>query len=210
MKNGFFIVFEGGEGTGKSTQIHSLKKFLADKNFEVVLSWEPGGTPIGSAIREILLSTTSTGMSARCEALLYSAARAEHVEKVIRPALERGAIVLCDRYWDASRAYQGFGRGLGMKAIDDLNVWATDGLFPNRVYLFDLDPEKGLDRVKARGDGSLDRLEQESMDFHRKIRKAYVHLADSDPNRYRKIDAGQDLETIRKQIETDFSEHFLK
>ena len=210
MRRGNFIVFEGGEGTGKSTQIHSLQKFLTEKKFEVVLSWEPGGTPIGSAIREILLSTKSTGMSARCEALLYSAARAEHVEKLIKPALERGAIVLCDRYWDASRAYQGFGRGLGTMAIDSINLWATEGLFPDRVYLFDLDPEKGLGRVKQRGDGSLDRLESESIDFHKKIRQAYLHLANSDRSRYLTIDASRELTEISKDIEADFTTHFLK
>lgn len=210
MKKGLFVVFEGGEGTGKSTQIHSLKAFLEKENFEVLLSWEPGGTPIGEKIREILLSPSSKGMDARCEALLYAAARAEHVQKVLRPAIERGAIVLCDRYWDASRAYQGFARGLGFSSVDQINFWATEGLFPDRVYFFDLDPQVGLARVNKRQDGRLDRMEQEKMDFHQKIRAAYQFIARQSPERYLQIDASQSVAAVQKLIEDDFRERLLK
>ncbi|MBS1984189.1 MAG: dTMP kinase [Bdellovibrionales bacterium] len=201
---GTFIVFEGGEGTGKSTQIRQTEANLKARGFEVVVTWEPGGTALGERIRSILLDPNSGPMDPRCEALLYSAARAEHVAKVIRPALEKGAVVLCDRYWDASRAYQGAGRGLGLKPIDDLNIWATGGLFPDRVYLFDIDPEAGMERVKARtATGALDRLEQESMSFHEKIRQAYLFVARSDPARYRLIDSRKAIADIQNQISTD-------
>src|SRR5690606_14290184 len=127
----------------------------------------------------------------------------EHVAKVIRPALASGAVVLCDRYWDASRAYQGSGRGLGMKPIDDLNRWATDDHHPDRVYLFDIAPETGMDRVRARTEGHLDRLEQESMDFHAKIREAYLFIARSDPARYPVLDSRRSPEEIGQELETD-------
>ncbi len=204
-----FIVFEGGEGTGKSTQIHSLKAFLESQKKEVVLSWEPGGSPIGESIRELLLSPTFKGMNDRCEALLYAAARAEHVAKVLRPALQRGATVLCDRYWDASRAYQGFARGLGMSAIDNLNLWATEGLFPDRVYFFDLDPALGLARVNTRQQGKLDRMEAEALGFHEKIREAYRFIARSDPKRYVCINAALSVESVAEIIQNDVAKNFL-
>ncbi len=200
---GLFVVFEGGEGTGKSTQIRKMEALLKTKGFDVVVTWEPGGTPLGERIRSILLDPQSGQIDVRCEALLYSAARAEHVAKVIRPALNRGAVVLCDRYWDASRAYQGAGRGLGLKAIDELNAWATGNLSPDRVYLFDIAPETGLDRARTRNEGSLDRMEQESLDFHGQIRKAYLFIAQSDPTRYRVLDSKAGIEEIHGQLSQD-------
>lgn len=203
MRSGKFIVFEGGEGTGKSTQIRALEAWLKSQGREALVTWEPGGTDLGQRIRAILLDPTSGPMDARCEALLYAAARAEHVAKVIRPALERGAVVLCDRYWDASRAYQGAGRALGIGPIDRLNEWATQDLFPDRVYLFDLDPEAGLARAKTRNHGMLDRLEQEGMPFHEKIRQAYLFIAHSDPRRYRIIDASRTPPSITEELVGD-------
>ena len=198
---GKFIVFEGGEGTGKSTQIRLLERHLHDKlGLEVVLSWEPGGTPLGEKIRSILLDPASGKMSYKAEALLYSAARAEHVERVIRPALERGAVVLCDRYIDASKAYQGWGRKLGLQSVHDLNDWATDGTFPDRVFVFDLDPKLGIERVIKRQDGKLDRLEQEKIEFHQNIRAAYMHIAKSNPDSYSVIDSTQSIEDIHASI----------
>ena len=203
LKKGVFIVFEGGEGTGKSTQIRKMEALLKQKGFDVIVTWEPGGTPLGERVRHILLDPSSGKMDARCEALLYSAARAEHVAKVIRPALDRNAVVLCDRYCDASRAYQGAGRGLGMKAIDQLNCWATQDLSPDRVYLFDIAPEAGLERAKVRNEGTLDRLEQEPLDFHNQIRKAYLFIAQSDPARYRMIDSRGGIEEIHQKLLAD-------
>ena len=145
-KRGLFIVFEGGEGTGKSTQIKAMKAHFESTGREVVLSWEPGGTPWGDLIRDLVLKSkvVTEPMSAKAEALLMAASRAEHVEKKILPALDRGALVFCDRYWDASRAYQGVGRGLGVAKVDYVNEWATDGLRPDLVFVFDLDPKIGL------------------------------------------------------------------
>lgn len=203
MRSGKFIVFEGGEGTGKSTQIRALESWLQSQGREAVVTWEPGGTDLGQRIRHVLLDPTSGPMDARCEALLYAAARAEHVAKKIRPALERGATVLCDRYWDASRAYQGAGRSLGLGPIDSLNQWATQDLFPDRVYLFDLDPERGLERAKLRNQGAMDRLEQEGLPFHEKIRQAYLFIARSEPARYRIIDASRPPEVITAEITAD-------
>lgn len=141
-------------------------------------------------------------MSYKAEALLYAAARAEHVDKVIQPALERGAIVLCDRYIDASKAYQGWGRKLGLQSIHDLNDWATGGTFPDHVFVFDLDPKLGMDRVIKRQDGKLDRLEQEKMDFHQDIRSAYLHIAATTPGRYTVIDSQQEIDLIHQIIKS--------
>jgi dTMP kinase len=203
LRSGKFIVFEGGEGTGKSTQIRALEAWLKSQGREVIVTWEPGGTDLGQRIRAILLDPTSGPMDARCEALLYAAARAEHVAKVIRPALERGAVVLCDRYWDASRSYQGAGRRLGMGPIDRLNEWATQDLFPDRVFLFDLNPEAGLARAKARNHGMLDRLEQEGLPFHEQIRQAYLFIARGEPSRYRIMDASRAPESITAEVTED-------
>jgi dTMP kinase len=199
VSKGRFIVFEGGEGTGKTTQIKRLEARLKEAGRDVVLSWEPGGTPLGEKVRSVILDPNSGPMSARCEALLYAACRAEHVDKVIRPALDRGAIVLCDRYWDASRAYQGVARRLGILAIDRINWWATEGLFPDRVYLFDIDPSIGLERAKSRT-GQADRLEQEGKPFHNEVRKAYLHIAHSDPSRYEIINAAASRDEISEQL----------
>jgi dTMP kinase len=195
-RRGLFIVFEGGEGTGKTTQIKQLEAKIRATGREVLLSWEPGGTALGERIRAVLLDPSSGPMSSKCEALLYAAARAEHVEKVLRPALDRGAVVLCDRYWDASRAYQGVARKLGISSVDQLNYWATGGLFPDRVLLFDINPEIGLSRAAERQGGMKDRLEQESLGFHETVRAAYRFIAESHPESYEIIDASRDIESI--------------
>lgn len=195
-KSGAFFVFEGGEGTGKTTQIKALKTILEDQGHQVVLTWEPGGTTLGQKIREMLLDPEVTTMDARCEALLFAAARAEHVAKIIAPACAEGKIVLCDRYWDASRAYQGSGRHLGFQAIDRLNEWGTRFFYPDIVFLFDLDPKIGLARASARTGGKLDRLEQESIKFHEIVRNSYLHMAQSDQKRYRIVDAAQTPDQI--------------
>lgn len=195
-KKGLFIVFEGGEGTGKTTQIKQLEATIKALGHEVLLSWEPGGTPLGERIRAVLLDPSSGPMSAKCEALLYAAARAEHVDKVLAPALKRGAVVLCDRYWDASRAYQGVARKLGISSIDQVNFWATGGLFPDKVFVFDIHPEIGLSRAAERQGGMKDRLEQEPTNFHESVRAAYRFIAESHPETYEIIDASLGIETI--------------
>jgi dTMP kinase len=197
--SGLFLCFEGGEGTGKTTQIKILKEKLESLGRQVTLTWEPGGTPLGQKIRELLLDNTLDPMSARCEALLYAAARAEHVDKIILPALNKGHAVLCDRYWDASRAYQGIARGLGLRPIDRVNEWGTLGIYPDWTFVFDLPAAKGLARAEARGVG-LDRIESEGLSFHDKVRDAYLYLAQSQPATHSVIDASQAVQELSEIV----------
>ncbi|NCN28512.1 dTMP kinase [bacterium] len=207
---GAFFVFEGGEGTGKTTQIHKIKRSLEeDLQKEVIVTWEPGGTTLGQKIREMLLDPEIPKMDARCEALLFAAARAEHVAKIIAPAVAEGKIVLCDRFWDASRAYQGSGRALGFQAIDRFNEWGTRAYYPDRVYVFDLDPRKGLERASARTGGKLDRLEQESYRFHDLVRNSYLKLAEINPRRYHVVEASSSIDEIHDDIMEDMKKCLL-
>ncbi|SDE40306.1 dTMP kinase [Glycomyces harbinensis] len=181
--SGFFVVFEGGEGAGKSTQSVKLAAWLKLRGYEAVLTREPGATDIGMRIRTLVLD--SGGDSApgpRAEALLFAADRAQHVEKVVRPALERGAVVVSDRYIDSSIAYQGSGRDLGKDEVAWVSSWATGGLKPDLTVLLDVEPQAGLHRAKAGGTG--DRLEQEELDYHERVRETFLHLAAADADRY--------------------------
>jgi dTMP kinase len=195
---GLFVVFEGGDGSGKSTQIRLLRAAIERSGREVVITREPGGTPLGERVRELVLSHASDGMSDRAEALLYAAARAEHVDEVIRPALAEGKVVLCDRFVDSSVVYQGAARGLGEVQVAELNRWATAGVTPALVVLLDLDPEDGLRR--AVGDGHPDRLEAAGLDFHRAVREAYLRRADDDHERYLVLDARRPVEDLHREI----------
>lgn len=182
---GLFITFEGLDGCGKSTQMELLAESLRERGYVVLLTREPGGTPLGEAVRDLLLDPRYHGMSARAEALLYAAARAHLVEQVIRPALQDGQVVLCDRYLDSSLAYQGYGRGLGTDDIVTLNVWATECLFPDLTLLLDLDDSLRSTRLAA----VPDRLEAEDDEFHGRVAEGYRLLATLHPHRIRKIDA---------------------
>ena len=184
---GIFLAFEGGEGTGKTTQLRVLADELAGRGLEVVVTYEPGDTPVGARLRELLLDP-ATSVTAQTEALLYAADRAEHVANVIAPALARGAVVITDRYIDSSIAYQAYGRGLDVGEVTRASVWATGGLLPDLTLLLDLPPEDGLRRARGRG-GRADRLEAEAMDFHTRVREAFLALAAADPGRYAVIDA---------------------
>ncbi len=192
---GYFIVFEGGEGAGKSTQEALLAQELTSEGKTVVRTREPGGTPAGEAIRNVLLSNEYAGLSDRAEALLFAAARGEHVKQVIRPALEAGAIVICDRYLDSSVAYQGYGRELGADRVRDLSVWATEGLLPDLTILLDVDPSVGLSRVE-----SPDRLESEPIEYHQRVRAAFLDIASREPDRYLVVDASGSVEEIATTI----------
>jgi dTMP kinase len=204
--SGFFIVFEGGEGTGKTTQIHKLKTWIEESlKLPVIVTFEPGGTPLGQKIRDFLLDPSIPKMDERCEALLFAAARAEHVAKVIRPALQAGKVVLCDRYWDASRAYQGGARDLGFRAIDRLNEWGTRDLRPQRVFLFDADPKAGLERARQRNQGMMDRLEQEALSYHDKVRESYLEIARREPDVFRLVDAKLPIDEIFETLTKDLS-----
>ena len=184
---GLFFAFEGGEGVGKTTQLRVLSDELTDRGYEVVLTHEPGDTPVGLRLRELLLDP-ATAVTAQTEALLYAADRAEHVANVIAPSLARGAIVISDRYLDSSIAYQGYARGLDIDVITQTSLWATGGLLPHLTLLLDLDPEMGLRRARGRS-GRLDRLEAEALDFHTRVREGFLTLAAAAPERYAIVDA---------------------
>ena len=192
---GAFIALEGGEGAGKSTQGGLLVTYLRARGREVVWTREPGGTPASEAIRAIVLSRDYEGLEPRAEALLFAAARGEHAARVIRPAIERGAVVICDRYIDSSVAYQGYGRSLGSEAVRDLSLWATGGLLPELTILLDVDPVVGLARLS-----NPDRLEAEPLDYHRAVRAGFLQLAADDPSRYLILDASGDVDDIARAI----------
>ncbi|MGW5104749.1 dTMP kinase [Streptomyces sp. NPDC004100] len=194
--NGFFIALEGGDGAGKSTQAEALAEWIRGKGHEVVLTREPGATPVGKRLRSILLDVSSAGLSHRAEALLYAADRAEHVDTVVRPALERGAVVISDRYIDSSVAYQGAGRDLSPTEIARINRWATHGLVPHLTVLLDVPPETARERFTE----APDRLESEPAEFHARVRSGFLTLAAADPGRYLVVDAGQEPESVTTVI----------
>lgn len=207
---GRLIAFEGVEGSGKSTQLELLRRVLegregpgdrrggppVSQGREVVVTREPGGTPAGERVRSVLLDP-EVELHPRAEALLFAAARAELVEAVIRPALERGAVVLCDRYLDSSLAYQGAARGLGLGPVEEVNRFATGGLLPDLVVLLDLDPASGL-RRRA---GALDRIEAQDLGFHRRVRQAFRDLAAADPARFAVVDATGPVPEVAAQVQ---------
>jgi len=193
---GIFIAFEGGEGSGKSTQTQHLKNYLAEIGEEVLVTREPGGTILGQQLRKILLSPETGEISPRSEALLYAADRANHVYSVIQPALNRGEVVITDRYLDSSIAYQGAGRVLQPNEVARISRWATESLTPNLTIIMDLPAEVGLGRLE-----SIDRLEQEPLAFHERVRREFLNLANLDPERYFVVDATQSVEAISSQIQ---------
>jgi dTMP kinase len=195
-----FISVEGGEGSGKSTLLSRLKKLFEDKKVPVIFSFEPGGTELGKEIRESLIKNRNF-FSARAEALLYAAARAQHMDELIIPSLQSGKHVIVDRFVDASLAYQGVARKLGLKRVRDLNEWATNGVYPDRTYLLDLDPQIGLSRAKSRQ--ALDRIEREALSFHQQIRNAYLSLSKMHPERYVLIDASQKPDEVFGLVQKD-------
>ena len=192
---GYFVAFEGGEGAGKSTQERLLAETLVAAGHDVVRTREPGGTPAAEAMRHVVLSPEFAGLDDRAEALLYAAARGEHVARVVRPALSRGAVVVCDRYLDSSVAYQGYGRGLGPDRIRDLSLWATGGLLPDLSVLLDVDPRQGLARFEQR-----DRLEAEPVEFHDRVRAGFREVAAANPDRYLVLDAALPVWEIADRI----------
>jgi dTMP kinase len=197
QRPGLFVALEGGEGAGKSTQARLLAIWLRELGFDVVSTHEPGATKIGMRLRALLLDTAHTGLSPKAEALMYAADRAEHVDAVIRPALDRGAVVVTDRYVDSSLAYQGAGRRLPMAEISELNQWATTGLTPDLTVLLDLPPLTGLGRRRS----SADRLEAEPVDFHQRVRSGFLSLAEGSPDRYAVLDAARPEADLSREIQ---------
>jgi dTMP kinase len=200
---GKFITIEGVEGVGKSTNIANIEAFLSARGIEYVKTREPGGTVIAEKIRELLLDPTIESMSELTELLLVFAARAEHLEKVIQPALNKGLWVLCDRFTDATFAYQGGGRELSLASIETLQDLVQGELRPDLTVILDLDPEVGLARARVRGE--LDRFENEAQAFFLKVRAAYLSIAAANPERCLVIDAGQSLEQVKLTLETSLA-----
>jgi len=201
-----FITFEGPEGSGKSTQIQRVAAWYREQGRDCIVTKEPGGTPISDRVRAILLDSAAAGMDAMTELLLYAASRRQHVVQVIRPAQERGMVIFCDRYTDATLAYQGYGRLLDLDRLQTLNQWATDGLKPDLTLLFDIDEETGLARAHARNaEMTVDegRFEAEDLRFHRRVREGYLALEKAEPKRFAIIDANGTIdEVFARTIET--------
>ncbi|WP_205473229.1 dTMP kinase [Nocardioides sp. SYSU D00038] len=192
---GLFVCFEGGEGSGKSTQSQLLRDWLEDAGHVVRLTHEPGDTAVGQELRRIVLSPETGDLDDRTEMLLYAADKAEHVETVVRPALDRGEVVITDRYVDSTLAYQGSGRGLGIDDVEPVARWATGDLRPHLTVLLDLEPAAGLDRFEGR-----DRIEGESLDFHRRVRAGFLVLADRDPAHYLVLDARLPVDEVAARV----------
>ena len=200
MNKGFLVTFEGGEGCGKSTQIKLFIKFLEEQKLNFILSREPGGCVLGEKIRAILLHSKED-MSALSEFFLFCANRAEHVKEVIKPALEEGKIVVIDRYYDSSLAYQGYAGNLDIKKLKDITAFATDNVVPDLTFLLDISYEEGFGR-KAKDENlkNLDRIEQRDRAYHEKVRQGYLKLTKEEPNRFVVIDASKSLEEIHEEI----------
>ncbi len=200
---GFFITFEGIEGCGKTTQIRRLTSFLKTAHREFLLTREPGGTEIGDQIRKILLDGKNIGLDPMAELFLYAAARVQHLRQAIFPALREGRLVLCDRFADATLAYQGYGRGLDPSWIDEIHRRAMDDIRPDLTFLLDLPADIGLRRARKRIEGQTikeDRFERENLEFHRRVREGYLQLARREPHRFVILDGMKDEESLHREI----------
>lgn len=194
MKRGLFITTEGTDGSGKTTQIKLIESYLKEKGFEVVVTREPGGTAIGEKIRSIILDTENSDMSYITEMMLYASARAQLVNELIKPSLEVGKVVICDRFIDSSYVYQGFGRNIDIELIERVNNIALDGVRPDITLFFDIDPEVALKRrIQSTG---ADRIEQEAMDFHKKVYSGYKKLVSMYPDRIKAIESNRSIQEI--------------
>jgi dTMP kinase len=194
-ETGVFVCFEGGEGSGKSTQSHLLAGWLREQGYAVLATFEPGDTVVGRELRRIVLSPETGQLSDRTEALLYAADKAEHVDTVVLPALDRGDVVITDRYVDSTLAYQGAGRSLVVDEVEQVARWATHDLRPHLTVLLDLDPRHGLSRFAGR-----DRIEGESVEFHERVRDSFVEMAAADPDHYLVLDARAPVEEITERV----------
>lgn len=197
---GVFITFDGPDGCGKSTQSKCIYEILRRRKIPALLTREPGGTKLGERVRKILLDRETGEITSLSELLLYMAGRAQHVETIIKPALYRGMIVLCDRFIDASEAYQGYGRGVPLPFVRELNRISTGGLFPDRTILIDFDPKRSLAETSARSKGK-DRMESLGLTFHKRVRKGYFEIAAREPERIRIVPRAQGIEKTTARIQ---------
>lgn len=200
MTKGRFIALEGGEGAGKSTQVRLLAETLAARGIACRITREPGGTPGAEAIRALLLGTEGDGWHPRAEALLFAAARSDHVERLIRPALEAGEWVICDRFVDSSRAYQGGASGLSDAEVLALHAIGSEGLLPDLTLLFELSPEIARERLAARDGDNADRIGGRDAAYHAAVAAAFVRFADTEPDRFARIDADAPADTVAKRV----------
>lgn len=191
-----FITFEGPDGSGKSTIIKKVYEKLINDGFDIVLTREPGGTPIAEKIRDIILDNSNVALDARTEALLYAASRRQHLVEKIRPALKEGKIVLCDRFLDSSLAYQGGGRNLGVQNVLNINLFATENTYPDLTLFFDIDPELGLKRVSQDKKRVADRLDNENENFHEKVYLTFKEIVNTNSQRIITIDASKSIEEV--------------
>ena len=208
--SGYFITFEGSEGCGKTTQIEALAKALEAKGKTVFITREPGGTLIGEKIRNLLQDPSlKNEISDMAELLLFSASRAELIASRIQPALKRGEIVICDRFYDSTYVYQGLGRAIGMDIVEQLNQMTVGTLKPDLTILLDLDAEVGIERAKSRQSGNLDRIENESITFFEAVRNGYLELAQKEPERFKTIDGLLSVDTIKEIVWDTVENKFL-
>lgn len=209
LNRGVFISLEGIEGCGKSTQARILSDYMSGLGYCVVQTREPGGTPVAEKIREVLLDPTNQGMTSKTELLLYLAARSQHIEQLIIPSLQAGKIVICERFSDSTRAYQGYARGLDMDMIEELILIATCSLEPDLTVVLDMEVKEGLLRAE-RFKNYRDRLESENLDFHNKVRNGYLEIAKKNPNRVKVISAEGSIEDIHLRIRQHVNDKFFR
>jgi dTMP kinase len=207
---GFFITFEGPDGAGKTTQIKMLAESLKQAGHKVLMTREPGGTHISDQIRTIILAPEHKEMTDHAEVLLYAASRAQHIHELIIPALNEGKIVLCDRYIDASMAYQAYGLGMDEQKVRSINEFASSGLNPIRTYMVDISPEESRKRLTERAanngaapEAQLDRIEQKQLDYHRKVREGFLHIASEEPERVKLINGARSITEVFEEIARD-------
>jgi dTMP kinase len=203
LAKGIFITIEGPDGSGKTTILQMLAQNLEKEGYAVVATREPGGIDIAEQIREVILDPENTAMDPRTEALLYAAARRQHLAEKVKPALEEGNIVLCDRFVDSSLAYQGHARGLGIDEVYSINEFAIENMMPAMTLYFDVAPEIGLERINKNKGREVNRLDLEKLDFHQKVREGYLILADRFPERIVTVDASKELDTVYGQAEAE-------
>jgi dTMP kinase len=206
MANGIFITIEGPDGAGKTTIINMLAKNLEKDGFEVMATREPGGIDIAEQIRHVILDKKNTAMDPRTEALLYAAARRQHLAEKVKPALEDGKIILCDRFVDSSLAYQGYARGLGIDEVYSINKFAIEEMMPQLTLYFDLDPVVGLERIDKNKGREVNRLDLEKLEFHQKVREGYMILAERFSERIVKIDASAEIDAVYEEAEAKIKE----
>ena len=207
VKPGKFITLEGSEGSGKTTNMAYIEQLLEEAGVELIVTREPGGTPLGETIREILLDSRQTSMSEDTELMLMFAARAQHMHEKIRPALDAGKWVLCDRFVDATYAYQGGGRGISLERIGKLDSWVLNGFKPELTLYLDIGVAQGLKRAEARAE--LDRFEKEKIDFFERVRSGYLNRVEAEPERFRVVDASEPLEQVQRSIKSHI-EQFIR